>query len=135
MRAILAGMAIGLVAVLLLLLVSSAYASTSVADLQIDTQPYRYNPPSFDVCTSQTDVCSEQGQHEKYRLIKADGGSTCPAGYYFVLDDEAREIIPVDTVTCDPTLKVELGQNIKTKKHLIVVEQQGKTVGSVLLEN
>ncbi|ANZ48217.1 hypothetical protein ASESINO_204 [Erwinia phage vB_EamM_Asesino] len=113
----------------------SATASTSVSDLLLADTPYSYNPPSFEVCTTQADVCSELGQHDHFILVKADGGASCPAGYYFVLDSAAKEIIPVDTVTCDPTLKVTLAKNTKTKKHLVVVEQQGKTVGSVPLEN
>lgn len=113
----------------------NATASTSVSDLLISETPYTYNPPSFEVCTTQADTCSELGQHDHFILVKVDGGATCPAGYYFVLDSAAKEIIPVDTATCDPTLKVTLAKNTKTKKHLVVVEQQGKTVGSVPLEN
>ncbi|AFQ96652.1 hypothetical protein G173_gp107 [Erwinia phage phiEaH2] len=110
-------------------------ASTSVGDLLLTDSQYQYNPPPFEVCTTKADVCSELGQHDHFILVKADGGATCPAGYYFVLDSAAKEIIPVDTVTCDPTLKVTLAKNTKTKKHLVVVEQQGKTVGSVPLDN
>lgn len=110
-------------------------ASTSVSDLLISDAQYNYSPPSFEVCTTQANACSELGQHDHFILVKADGGATCPAGYYFVLDSAAKEIIPVDTVTCDPTLKVTLAKNTKTKKHLVVVEQQGKTVGSVPLDN
>ncbi|QVW55289.1 hypothetical protein pEaSNUABM29_00249 [Erwinia phage pEa_SNUABM_29] len=112
---------------------ASAVASTNVTDLLLD-KPYQYNPPSFEVCAGDSNACEEVQRHDEYILIHAKGGATCPAGYYFVLDSKAQEILPVNTVTCDPTLKATLAYNQKTKKRLLVIEQEGRIQGSVTLD-
>ncbi|HHS7556462.1 TPA: hypothetical protein ACTPQ1_004756 [Salmonella enterica] len=112
---------------------ASAVASTNVTDLLLNTT-YKYDPPSFEVCSNDSSKCEEVQRHDEYILVHADGGETCPAGYYFVLDSKAQEILPVDTVTCDPTLKASLAYNQKTKKRLLVIEQAGKVQGSVALD-
>ncbi|AWN09155.1 hypothetical protein MLDJOKPK_00257 [Salmonella phage SPAsTU] len=112
---------------------ASAVASTNVTDLLLSST-YNYNPPSFEVCSNGSNTCEEIQRHDEYILIHANGGETCPAGYYFVLDSKAQEILPVNTVTCDPTLKASLAYNQKTKKRLLVIEQEGKIQGSVSLD-
>ncbi|HCJ8476866.1 TPA: hypothetical protein NV700_004916, partial [Escherichia coli] len=50
------------------------------------------------------------------------------------LNSKAQEIVPVETITCDPTLRASLAYNTKTKQRLLVIEQQGVVRGSVALD-
>ncbi|ECS6386516.1 hypothetical protein BZZ77_24460 [Salmonella enterica subsp. enterica serovar Saintpaul] len=114
-------------------LTASASATTSVEDL-LPATPYQYNPPSFEVCTGDDGRCEEVSRHDEYILVHAKGEETCPAGYYFLLNSKAQEIVPVETITCDPTLRASLAYNTKTKQRLLVIEQQGEVRGSIALD-
>lgn len=115
------------------LFTASASASTSISDLLLATA-YVYNPPSFDICSNDATACTEMERHDEFILVHAKGGETCPAGYYFVLNSKAHEILPVETATCDPTLRAAFGYDKATRERMLVIEQHGKISGSISLD-
>ena len=104
-------------------------ASTHIDDLLLTpatNTDYHYNPPGFEVCEGDAGECQEVGADGRYILVKADGGTTCPAGYYFVLDSVAKEVLPVTTKT--------LAKSKSRDRHLIVIEERGEMLGAIELD-
>lgn len=113
-------------------------ASTHIDDLLLTpatNTDYHYNPPGFEVCEGDAGECQEVGADGRYILVKADGGTTCPAGYYFVLDSVAKEVLPVTTKTCDPTVVLTLAKSKSRDRHLIVIEERGEMLGAIELDH
>lgn len=115
----------------------SVAASTQVNDLLLTSNnntDYQYNPPGFEVCEVGETICQEVGADGRYILVKADGGTMCPAGYYFLLDSVAREVLPITTKTCDPTVVLTLAKSKSRDRYLIVIEERGKMAGAIELD-
>lgn len=115
----------------------SVTASTQVNDLLLTANnnvDYQYNPPGFEVCENGETTCQEVGADGRYILVKADGGAMCPAGYYFLLDSVAKEVLPVTTKTCDPTVVLTLAKSKSRDRHLIVIEERGEMTGAIELD-
>lgn len=127
-----------LVCVLAFFFSLSVAASTQVNDLLLtpnNNTDYQYNPPGFEVCEIGETICQEVGADGRYILVKADGGTMCPAGYYFLPDSVAKEVLPITTKTCDPTVVLTLAKSKSRDRYLIVIEERGKMAGAIELDH
>lgn len=91
-----------------------AMAHTSVDDLTLKSVvDGRYNPPTFDVCTSATSDCREVATKDEFILVQKPGDAACPAGYYFLLNSKEGVVDDVNTATCDPSLKLGFAKDAR----------------------
>lgn len=118
---------------LLCALIFSGYgvANTTVDNLTLDSVfDARYQPPTFVVCTTVINDCYEADTMDEFSLIHLPGNETCPAGYYFILNRKEGVVDGVNTITCDPSLKL----SFREEKRLLQVELFGRIIGNVPLD-
>ncbi|ANZ49276.1 hypothetical protein HUXLEY_194 [Erwinia phage vB_EamM_Huxley] len=119
----------GFVFALAVSFVPTASASTDIGAILQEIQ-YQYNPPDFGVCENGTVACKEVGKKDEFILVHADGGTQCPAGYYFILNSKEGIIEPVIAPTCDPSLKIGFAHSSRA----IELALFGKVSGTVPLD-
>lgn len=107
-----------------------AHAQTGVDDLLLRNAKYVYNPPEFTVCTTETTDCKPVGEKDEFLLVHKPGTSSCPAGYYFMLNTKERVAEPVNTATCDPSLTLSFAQSSRSLDLALF----GRPIGSIPLD-
>ncbi|QVW28709.1 hypothetical protein pEaSNUABM8_00212 [Erwinia phage pEa_SNUABM_8] len=106
-------------------------ANTTVADLTLKSAvDARYSPPTFAVCTTNDTDCYEAASMEEFTLIHKPGDTSCPAGYYFMLNRKEGVVDNVNTATCDASLKL----SFLSKQRALQLELFGNPIGNVPLD-
>lgn len=119
-----------LVVVVSLIGAKSSLASDDIGKV-LSELTYHYNPPEFSVCANGTVECKEVGKKDEFTLIHADGGKSCPAGYYFIANSKRSYIEPVIAPTCDPSLLIGFAKTGRA----IELSMFDKVVGKVPLDH
>lgn len=80
---------------------SIAFAETSV--------PANYQPPGYGYCQAHESECSEVAQFEQY-IVLHEPNSKCPAGYYYLINNEDRTLVGLETETCSDSVSFKFQQ-------------------------
>ena len=111
--------------VLAIMMAGQARAATTVADLTL--KPFKYQPISFMKCQDDPKaVCEEVASQDEWILVRQDGGETCPAGYYYVLNKRLKDVQDIDTQNCDPSVVLDFVKNPLNKTVFIMMSLHGQ---------
>lgn len=116
--------------------VSNAHA---VPDFSGVTLPsYKYQPKGFQTCGDGNPLlvggCQPLAVQGQYTILHQQGGESCPAGYYYLLDDKQQVATTLDTQECDPSLVLDFVKNPVTREVLIVMTVRGEPVNRFTIQ-
>jgi len=100
-------------------------------------KPYKYQPIGFDKCNSNplvTDSCRETEKMEQFTILHQPGGETCPAGYYYLLDDKEKAASNLPTEECDPSVVLNFVKNPTNNQVFIVMSLHGAPVSRFTIQ-
>lgn len=80
---------------------------------------YRWEPHDFEKCSVEPNGCKEVAVWGRYVVVK-EPSTTCPAGYFFLLDTVDRVVSFMETVSCDPETSVEF-KMLRDKSETVAV--------------
>ncbi|ANZ49554.1 hypothetical protein WELLINGTON_201 [Erwinia phage Wellington] len=100
-------------------------------------KPYKYQPAGFDKCSSNPLVansCRETEKMEQFTILHQPGGETCPAGYFYLLDDKQQAASALPTEECDPSVVLNFVKNPTNNQVFIVMSLHGEPVSKFTIQ-
>ena len=95
-----------IVAILAALITFSAISMETQAPLP---GGHIYNPPGYGACAVNESLCTEVAKYDGYVVLR-ETSATCPAGYYYLVNNNEMVIDELDTVECDPSVEFKFQQ-------------------------
>lgn len=120
----------------IMMLVVAAWNSTVVRADQTTIEnvlplPYKFQPKGFQQCDSNPmakNACHETEKMDQFTILHQPGGETCPAGYYYLLDDKEKVASDLPTEECDPSVVLNFVKNPTNNEVFIVMSLHGEPV-------
>jgi hypothetical protein len=120
----------------IMMLIVAAYNASVVRAEQTTIEnvlpkPYKFQPKGFQTCDSNplaADGCRVIEKMEQFTILHQPGDETCPAGYYYLLDDKQQTASDLTTEECDPSVVLNFVKNPVSNEVLIVMSLHGEPV-------